>query len=152
MAHEAAPVTLPAEPGTYTFGAPHVLHDYRDVSFGLDQQVGGHAIAAQVRCEPGRGRHFSATTSPSTSTGRRSARAASPTVGSRRSSAAAWLTLEPVVEPDVDADLAGDETEDRTNLRTAMTTRRLPGRRLELAITVENAGPRRADRPVCAWT
>src|SRR3954464_12039686 len=25
------PVTLPAEPGTYTFAAPHVFADYRDV-------------------------------------------------------------------------------------------------------------------------
>jgi hypothetical protein len=146
MAHEAAPVTLPAEPGTYTFPAPHVLHDYRDVSFGLDQEVGGHAIAAQIRCEPGEGDICNDQSvdvyRPPLGSGIKPDRRLAEIQRGR------VLTIEPVVESDVDADLAGDETEDRTNLRTSMTTRRLPGRRLELAITVENAGPRRADRPI----
>src|SRR5262245_28341708 len=29
-------VTLPAEPGTYTFGAPHVFADYRSVDYGIE--------------------------------------------------------------------------------------------------------------------
>ena len=37
------------------FPAPHVLHDYREITFGIEQETGGHAIAAQTRCEPEEG-------------------------------------------------------------------------------------------------
>ena len=85
---EAAPVTLPAEPGTYTFPAPHILYDYRNMTFGLDQEAGGHAIAAQIALHPGDGA-TSARRSRSTSTARRSG-APSRTGGiAPRSSAAA---------------------------------------------------------------
>ena len=57
------------------------------------------------------------------------------------------LTIEPITEPDVDRDGAGDETEDRTNLRASATTQRLSGHRRAFDITVENVGPRTADRP-----
>ncbi len=50
--HVGQPVTLPAEPGTYTFPAPHVFADYRSVIYGIEQETGGHAIAAQIRCSP----------------------------------------------------------------------------------------------------
>ena len=50
--HVGPPVTLPAEPGTYTFPAPHVFADYRNVTYGIEQETGGHAIAAQIRCSP----------------------------------------------------------------------------------------------------
>ena len=53
--HAGAPFTLPAEPGTYVYPAPHVLHDYREITFGIEQETGGHAIAAQTRCEPEEG-------------------------------------------------------------------------------------------------
>jgi hypothetical protein len=150
MAHEAAPVTLPAESGTYTFGAPHVLHDYRDVSFGLDQEVGGHAIAAQIRCEPGEGdvcndQSVDVYRPPLGSSIKPDRRLAEVQRGR-------VLTIEPVVESDVDADLAGDETEDRTNLRASATTQRLRGHRRAFDITVENAGPRTADRPLVRAT
>ncbi len=57
------------------------------------------------------------------------------------------LTIEPITEPDVDRDGAGDKTEDRTNLRASGTTQRLRGHQRAFDITVENAGPRSADRP-----
>ena len=50
--HVGEPVTLPAEPGTYTFSAPHVFADYRNVTYGIEQETGGHAITAQTRCSP----------------------------------------------------------------------------------------------------
>jgi hypothetical protein len=148
MVHEAAPVTLPAEPGAYTFPAPHILHDYREVTVGLDQETGGHAIAAQIRCEPedGEGDICSSQSldvyRPPLGPGVKPDRRLADVQRGR------LLTIDRVTEPDVDADLAGDQTEDRTNLRTSMTTRRISGRRLELTVTVENAGPRTADRPV----
>jgi hypothetical protein len=148
MVHEAAPVTLPAEPGTYTFPAPHVLHDYREVTIGLDQESGGHAIAAQIRCEPEDGEGdvcnsqsldvYRLPLGPGVKPDRRLAEV----------QRGRLLTIDRVTEPDADEDLAGDQTEDRTNLRTSMTTRRIAGRRLELTVTVENAGPRTADRPL----
>jgi hypothetical protein len=148
MTHDAAPVALPAEPGTYLFGAPHILHDYRDVSIGLDQETGGHAIAAQVRCTPEEGEGDICSSQsldvyrPVLGPGVKPDRLLAEVQRGR------MLTIDRVTEPDVDGDLAGDRTEDRTNLRTSMTTRRISGRRLELTATVENAGPRRADRPV----
>lgn len=148
VVHDAAPVTLPAEPGTYTFPAPHILHDYRDVTLGLDQETGGHAIAAQIRCAPEEGEGDICSSQsldvyrPPLGSGVKPDRLLAEVQRGR------VLTIDRVTEPDVDGDLAGDRTEDRTNLRTSMTTRRIAGRRLQLTITVENAGPRSADRPV----
>jgi hypothetical protein len=140
----SAPVTLPAEPGTYTFPAPHVLADYREISVGVEQETGAHAIAGQLRCTPEAGegdicRSQSLDVYPVGSLPDR--RLVTQTIPGGS------LTIERVTEPDVDGDLAGDESEDRTNLRTTMTNRALSGGRREYAITVENAGPRTADRP-----
>ena len=123
--HAGAPFTLPAEPGTYVFPAPHVLHDYREITFGIEQETGGHAIAAQTRCEPEEGeddvcndlsvdvyRPVIGTTPPDR-------RTAAEVQRGRR------LTIDPITEPDADRDGAGDLTEDRTNLRTSATTQRL---------------------------
>jgi len=141
------PVTLPAEPGTYTFPAPHVFADYRDVSYGIEQETGGHAIAAQARCSPKDGDgDICASQSvdvfrPPIGTAVPDPRTASEIQRGRN------LTIEPITEPDVDRDGAGDKTEDRTNLRASATTKRLSGHRRAFDITVENAGPRTADRP-----
>lgn len=145
--HAGAPFTLPAEPGTYVFPAPHVLHDYREISFGIEQETGGHAIAAQTRCEPEEGsgdvcndqsvdvyRPVIGTTAPDR-------RTAAEVQRGRR------LTIDSITEPDDDRDGAGDLTEDRTNLRASATTQRLPKGRRAFDITIENAGPRTADRP-----
>src|SRR3954465_5014928 len=35
------PVTLPAEPGTYTFSAPHVFADSRDLNHGIAPETRG---------------------------------------------------------------------------------------------------------------
>ena len=141
------PLTLPAEPGTYTFPAPHVLHDYREVSFGIEQETGGHAIAVQTRCRPEDG-EYDVCNSQSVDVFRPPLGAALP---DRRTAAEVQrgrrLTIEPITEPDADNDGAGDETEDRTNLRTAVTTQTLPGGKRAFDVTVENAGPRTADRP-----
>ena len=145
--HVGAPVTLPAEPGTYTFPAPHVFADYRSVTYGIEQETGGHAITAQIRCEPEDGEGDVCNS--------RSVDVYRPPLGGavpdRRTASEVQrgreLTIEPLTEPDVDLDGAGDETEDRTNLRASATTQRLSGHRRAFDITVENAGPRTADRP-----
>ncbi len=145
--HVGAPVTLPAEPGTYTFPAPHVLHDYRDVSFGIEQETGGHAIAAQTRCEPEEG-ESDVCNSQSVDVYRPAIGAAVP---DRRTAAEVQrgrnLTIKPITESDVDNDGAGDETEDRTNLRASATTQKLSGGRRAFDVTIENAGPRPANIP-----
>ena len=50
--HEGAQVTLPAEPGAYTFPipGPRVPWDYRDGVLGLTQETGGHAIVGAWDC------------------------------------------------------------------------------------------------------
>ncbi|MDA0167093.1 hypothetical protein OM076_42930 [Solirubrobacter ginsenosidimutans] len=141
------PVTLPAEPGTYTFPAPHVFADYRSVIYGIEQETGGHAITAQVRCSPEDGEgDFCA--SQSVDVYRPPLGAALP---DRRTATEVQrgreLTIEPITESDVDRDGAGDESEDRTNLRASATTQRLSGHRRAFDVTIENAGPRTADRP-----
>jgi hypothetical protein len=140
-------VTLPAEPGTYTFPAPHVFADYRSVTYGIEQETGGHAITAQTRCSPEDG-ESDVCNSQSVDVYRPPLGAALP---DRRTATEVQrgreLTIEPVTEPDVDGDGAGDATEDRTNLRASATTQRLRGHRRAFDITVENAGPRTADRP-----
>src|ERR1700754_2167292 len=145
VVHVGPPVTLPAEPGTYTFGAPHVFADYRNLTYGIEQETGGHAIAAQARCAPGDG---DICDSQSVDVYRPPLGAAIP---DRRTAADVQrgrrLTIEPITEPDADEDGAGDETEDRTNLRASATTQRLSGNRRAFDVTVENAGPRAADRP-----
>ena len=57
------------------------------------------------------------------------------------------LTIEPITELDLDRDGAGDASEDRTTLRASASAERLSGRRRAFEVTVENAGPRTADRP-----
>ena len=52
----ATPSTLPAEPGTYRFPAPHIRWDYRGSQIGLDQETGDHAILTQDACDPALGR------------------------------------------------------------------------------------------------
>ena len=145
--HVGQPVTLPAEPGTYTFPAPHVFADYRSVNYGIEQETGGHAIAVQVRCRPEEG-EGGICHSQSVDVYRPPLGAALP---DRRTATEVHrgrkLTIDPITEPDVDRDGAGDETEDRTNLRASATTRRLRGHRRAFAITIENAGPRTAHRP-----
>ena len=145
--HVGPPVTLPAEPGTYTFPAPHVFADYRSVTYGIEQETGGHAITAQIRCEPEDG-EGDVCNSQSVDVYRPPLGGAIP---DRRTATEVHrgreLTIEPITEPDVDVDGAGDETEDRTNLRASATTQRLSGHRRAFDITVENAGPRTADRP-----
>ncbi|MDA0173924.1 hypothetical protein OJ998_32780 [Solirubrobacter taibaiensis] len=145
--HAGAPFTLPAEPGTYVFPAPHVLHDYREISFGIEQETGGHAIATQTRCEPEAGEDDVCND--------QSVDVYRPAIGTappdRRTAAEVQrgrhLTIDAITEPDADRDGAGDLTEDRTNLRTSATTQRLPKGQRAFDITVENAGPRPADRP-----
>src|SRR3954447_2290101 len=145
--HVGEPVTLPAEPGTYTFPAPHVFADYRSVVFGIEQETGGHAIAAQIRCTPADGEDDICNDQsvdvyrPPLGGAIPDRRTASEVQRGRK------LTIEPITEPDVDGDGAGDESEDRTNLRASATTQRLRGHRRAFDITVENAGPRTADRP-----
>ena len=145
--HVGPPVTLPAEPGTYTFPAPHVFADYRSVTYGIEQETGGHAIAAQIRCEPEDG-ESDVCNSQSVDVYRPPLGGAIP---DRRTASEVQrgrtLTIEPLTEPDIDLDGAGDETEDRTNLRASATTQRLSGHRRAFDITVENAGPRTANRP-----
>ena len=147
MVHVGQPVTLPAEPGTYTFPAPHVFEDYRSVTYGIEQETGGHAIAAQSRCSPEDG-EGDVCSSQSVDVYRPPLGAAIP---DRRTASDVQrgreLTIEPITESDVDGDGAGDQTEDRTNLRASATTQRLRGHRRAFDITVENAGPRTADRP-----
>ena len=145
--HVGTPVTLTAEPGTYTFPAPHVFADYRSVTYGIEQETGGHAITAQIRCEPEDG-EGDVCNSQSVDVYRPPLGG---TVPDRRTASEVQrgreLTIEPITEPDIDRDGAGDETEDRTNLRASAATQRLSGHRRAFDITVENAGPRTADRP-----
>jgi len=145
--HVGPPVTLPAEPGTYTFPAPHVYADYRSITYGIEQETGGHAVMAQIRCEPEDG-EGDVCSSQSIDVYRPPLGGAIP---DRRTASDVHrgreLTIEPIRESDADGDGAGDQSEDRTNLRASATTRRLSGHRRAFDITVENAGPRTADRP-----
>ncbi|WP_157592584.1 hypothetical protein [Solirubrobacter soli] len=142
---EGAAVTLPVEPGTYTFPAPHIAYDYRDVTLGLDQETGGHAIAAQLTCEPGEGDICDDQSvdvyRPVLGDGVMPDRRLAEVQRGRK------LTIDAVSEPDSDEDLVGDTTEDRTNLRTTMRVEPLGGHRLRAIVSISNAGPRTADRP-----
>jgi hypothetical protein len=137
------PVTLPAEPGTYTFPLPHIRWDYRGSQIGIDQETGGHAILQQRACAPGLKlggdpcelERVDVWTPPG---------AAGEPAEVRKG---AKLTLTGVFESDRDEDLVGDQTEDRTDLRvTAVPSRDADGH-LKLAVTVTNAGPLAADLP-----
>jgi hypothetical protein len=145
------PVTLPAAPGTYVFPAPHVFADYRDVTYGIEQETGGHAIEVQNQCMPqyGDGDICASESvdvySPPLGAAVPDRRTASDSQRGRK------LTIDPITEPDADGDGAGDETEDRTNLvATGATTTRLSGQRRAFDVTFVNRGPRTADRPVVA--
>src|SRR3954452_14205188 len=145
--HVGQPVTLPDEPGTYTFPAPHVFADYRSVVYGIEQETGGHAIEAQIRCSPADGEDDISNDQsvyvyrPPLGGAIPDRRTASEVQRGRK------LTIEPITESDVDGDGAGDQSEDRTNLRASATTQRLSGHRRAFDVTVENAGPRTADQP-----
>lgn len=145
--HAGPPVTLPAEPGSYVFPAPHVLHDYRDISLGIEQETGGHAIAAQTRCAPEEG-ESDLCNSQSVDVYRPPIGAAVP---DRRTASEVQrgrqLLIEPITELDIDNDGAGDQTEDRTNLRATATSTKLTGGRRAFDVTIENAGPRPANVP-----
>ena len=145
--HVGPPVTLPAEPGTYTFPAPHAFADYRSVTYGIEQETGGHAIAAQIRCEPEDG-ESDVCNSQAVDVYRPPLGGAIP---HRRTASEVQRGRDvddrTAHRADIDLDGAGDETEDRTNLRASATTQRLSGHRRAFDITVENAGPRTADRP-----
>ena len=124
------PVELPAEPGTYTFPAPHM--NWSPCSPGiisLIQETGGHAVVVPEDT-PMLGRHIVV---------KRDGQAEERIDQSR-------LAIEPVTEPDNDGDLLGDLTEDRTDLTlTTAPTRDAIGR-LTVAVTVTDAGPLPANR------
>jgi hypothetical protein len=141
------PVQLPAEPGTYTFPAPHIRWDYRGGQLAIDQTTGGHAIVVERACAPELGRHadpcqiysldvFGGDPPPGT--------AGTPT----EQRPGASLALTGIFEGDSDQDLRGDKTEDRTDLQVSAVPGRDPDGRLRVAVTVHNAGPLTADLPV----
>jgi len=117
-------VQLPAEPGTYVFPAPHVFADYRSVTYGIEQETGGHAILSQTRCAPEQGEDADPCSIQSVDVYAPPLGAAFPdrrlVADTRRGG---QLLLDPLTEPDADRDGAGDATEDRTNLRATATTR-----------------------------
>ena len=123
------PVELPAEPGTYTFPAPHMNWSPCNPGISLIQETGGHAVVVPEDT-PMLGRHIVV---------KRDGQAEERIDQSR-------LAIEPVTEPDNDSDLLGDLTEDRTDLTlTAAPTRDAIGR-LKVTVTVTNAGPLPANR------
>lgn len=137
------PFTLPAEPGTYTFPAPRVHGDYREVRLGLDQFSGGHAIAT---CFPER--RFGG---DPCSNNLLTVFAGNPPpgeAGTPASSGGKWLALTPVYEYDSDADLLGDETEDRTDLQLRVRSNVDRRGRLRSTLTVTNAGRLPATLPI----
>ncbi|MDA0163426.1 hypothetical protein OM076_24345 [Solirubrobacter ginsenosidimutans] len=138
------PVQIPAEPGTYTFPAPHIRWDYRGSQIGLDQETGGHAILQQSTCVP------SAFPGGDPCENTR-VNVFNPPGGEGAPSEVrkgAKLAMEGVYEPDLDQDLVGDTTEDRTDLRISSAPAREVDGRLRIEVTVTNAGPLSADRPV----
>ncbi|HWK27839.1 MAG TPA: hypothetical protein VNS09_14845 [Solirubrobacter sp.] len=134
------PVTLPAEPGSYTFPAPHIAWDSRTGSLGIEQTTGGHALIAREACQPELGRWADPCQLQSVKVLRPD--------GTSESDDGARLTLVGLYEPDIDQDLAGDQTEDRTDLRVT-AKRETNG---AVTVTITNAGPRSADLPAAATT
>jgi hypothetical protein len=136
------PVTLPAEPGTYTFPmAPHVR---TGGWVGLFQTTGGHAIIDRTGC------HFEAQEwDDAVCRLRRIEEVNILNVGDIVPDIpGAQLRIEPVSEPDADQDLLGDLTEDRANLRVTAAPAREPDGRLRIVVTVSNIGHEGADLPV----
>src|SRR4051794_36573643 len=137
------PVALPAEPGTYTFAAPHIRWDYRSGQLGFDQETGDHAVLSQDACDPSLGRgvdpcqikRVNVWTPPGAQGDPQQVREG------------AQLAITGLFEPDLDQDLAGDTTEDRTDLRIAAKPSRDADGKLRIAVTIANAGPRVADLP-----
>jgi hypothetical protein len=137
------PVTLPAEPGTYTFGLPHIRWDYRGSEIGIDQETGGHAILQQRACvpelkfggDPCDQERVDIWTPPGGE--------GEPTEVRK----GAKLTMTGIFELDRDQDLVGDQTEDRTDLRVSAVPSRDADGHLKLTVTVTNAGPLAADLP-----
>ncbi len=130
------PVLLPAEPGTYTFPAPHRAK--ADI-VGLDQETGGHAIVQTRPCAPEHGRWgdpcqlWTVDAAPGGQT------------------AGAHLNIEGIYEEDVDGDLLGDRTEDRTDLVVGTpVTSHAPDGRLRIDFPLTNKGPLPADAPLVA--
>ena len=130
--------SLPAEPGTYTFPAPHVRYDYRWNVLALDQEAGGHAI---VRKRDG--------DSPGTSAKDFSMEVFRPPLADDAKGVqpderleGRHLMIGGVFEPDSDEDLVGDKTEDvgdLTALRARFTEKRDDGTWV-LTARVRNSG------------
>ncbi len=136
--HEGAQVTLPAEPGAYTFPIPvracrgtiaTACSGSRRKPAGTRSSARGTAAArGNTNCKD------------QTLTIHRTPRVPR-TLGGR------YLTIEGVTERDLDEDLAGDLTEDVTRLRTSVRIQR-GGGSVAITTTVHNVGARTADRPV----
>jgi len=137
-------VQLPAEPGTYTFAAPHIRWDYRVGGIGIDQATGGHAIFAQFPyCNAGLGPEADPCRFMRVDVYTPPGGVGEPT----EKLTGAHLAVTSLYEPDFDQDLAGDKTEDRTDLKvSAVPTRNADGT-LKITVKITNAGPRTADLP-----
>ncbi len=131
------PVQLPAEPGTYTFPAPHLAWG---TPVGLVQTTGGHAIITRSVCHPEWERAGDPCRNLFVDVAR-DGQADERITG-------AQLALAPVYEPDTDGDLRGDATEDRTDLQVRAWPVGYANGRMRIEITVHNAGPLSADLPV----
>jgi hypothetical protein len=129
------PVTLPAEPGTYTFPAPRL---YGSV-IGLVQTVGGHAIVDREACQPTAPRYADPCETGWVTVARDGQ--------ADERLAGAQLTISGAYEPDVDRDLLGDISEDHTDLRLTVSPKRAANGRVMTAVTVTNAGPLVANGP-----
>ena len=140
------PFTLPSAPGTYTFPAPRVHGDYREVRLGIDQVTGGHAITTQEACRPD-----PFYVNDPCQAGWLDVFAGNPPPGERGTPArmpGARLDFVPVYEPDTDGDLRGDESEDRTDLQLRIRSRKDARGRVHATLLVRNDGPRTATLPV----
>jgi hypothetical protein len=135
------PVELPAEPGTYTFPAPHIRWDYRTGDLGLDQTTGGHALIDQASCDPAQGRDDPCELQ------RIDVFAAGDPANRIGTQPGAKLAITGIFEADIDRDLVGDKTEDRTDLRLSTDAKRDADGRLRLSATITNAGPLVANFP-----
>jgi hypothetical protein len=133
------PVQLPAEPGTYTFAAPHLAR-FGSATLGLEQATGGHAIVTRQPCRA----DLAAFGDPCQNLFvdvARDGQADERVTG-------AQLAIEEVLEGDMDRDLRGDSTEDRTDLQVSVLPQLGADCRWRVAVTVRNAGPLSADLPV----
>jgi hypothetical protein len=126
------PVELPAQPGTYTFPAPRIpWSQWCGPGPGLVQVTGEHAVVTKD----------AGVSANEYLLVKRDGQADERIDGAR-------LAVTALTEPDDDRDLRGDTTEDRTDLRLAGTAAREADGRLRIEVTVTNAGPLSADRPV----